>query len=92
MLHRTTYREIANRPRKRGKSRAPHRLLSLPSDGPVSRYVYRAKEAKHSGGLKALLYKHRRRSTLKSRVDNAVKQAVLAFALDNHADRNVGGS
>jgi hypothetical protein len=44
---------------------------------------YRVKEAKESGGLEALLHKDRRRSNLKNRVDDAVEQAVLAFALDN---------
>lgn len=46
---------------------------------------YRVKEAKESGGLEALLHKDRRRSNLKNRVDDAVEQAVLAFALDNPA-------
>jgi transposase InsO family protein len=46
---------------------------------------YRVKEAKESGGLEALLHKDRRRSNLKNRVDEAVEQAVLAFALDNPA-------
>jgi Winged helix-turn helix len=41
---------------------------------------YRVKEAKESGGLDALLHKDRRRSNLKNRVDDAVEQAVLAFA------------
>jgi len=46
---------------------------------------YRVKEAKESGGLEALLHKDRRRSNLKNRVDDAVEQAVLAFAIDNPA-------
>jgi len=46
---------------------------------------YRVKEAKESGGLEALLHKDRRRSNLKNRVDEAVEQAVLTFALDNPA-------
>ena len=46
---------------------------------------YGVKEAKESGGLEALLQKDRRRSNLKNRVDDAVEQAVLAFALDNPA-------
>lgn len=46
---------------------------------------YRVREAKESGGLEALLHKDRRRSNLKNRVDDAVEQAVLAFALDNPA-------
>jgi transposase InsO family protein len=46
---------------------------------------YRVKEAKETGGLEALLHKDRRRSNLKNRVDEAVEQAVLAFALDNPA-------
>jgi transposase InsO family protein len=46
---------------------------------------YRVKEAKESGGLEALLHKDRRRSNLKNRVDEAVEQAVLAFAIDNPA-------
>lgn len=46
---------------------------------------YRVKEAKESGGLEALLHKDRRRSNLKNRVDDAVEQAVLAFAIANPA-------
>jgi hypothetical protein len=51
---------------------------------------YRVKEAKESGGLEALLHKDRRRSNLKNRVDDAVEQAVLAFALDNPAAGQFG--
>lgn len=46
---------------------------------------YRVKEAKESGGIEALLQKDRRRPNLKNRVDEAVEQAVLQFALDNPA-------
>jgi hypothetical protein len=46
---------------------------------------YRVKEAKESGGLEALLHKDRRRPNLKNRVDEAVEQSVLAFALESPA-------
>ena len=46
---------------------------------------YRVKEAKENGGIEALLHKDRRRANLKNRVDEAVEQAILAFALDNPA-------
>src|SRR4029453_5577025 len=46
---------------------------------------YRVKEAKESGGLEALLHKDRRRANLKNRVDEAVEQAITAFALENPA-------
>lgn len=46
---------------------------------------YRVKEAKENGGLEALLHKDRRQANLKNRVDEAVEQAVLAFALENPA-------
>lgn len=46
---------------------------------------YRVKEAKEAGGLEALLHKDRRRANLKNRVDEAIEQAVLAFALENPA-------
>lgn len=46
---------------------------------------YRVKEAKETGGLEALLHKDRRRPNPKNRVDEAVEQAVLAFALENPA-------
>ena len=52
----------------------------------VSRVTfYRVKEAKENGGIEALLHKDRRRANLKNRVDEAVEQAILAFALDNPA-------
>src|SRR4051812_45267693 len=44
---------------------------------------YRVKEAKETGGLEALLHKNRRRANPKNRVDEAVEQAILAFALEN---------
>lgn len=46
---------------------------------------YRLKEAKETGGVEALLHQDRRRPNLKNRVDDAVEQAVLQFALDNPA-------
>ena len=46
---------------------------------------YRVKEAKESGGLEALLHKDRRRANLKNRVDEAVEQAIVGFALENPA-------
>src|SRR5512138_174986 len=46
---------------------------------------YRVKQAKESGGLEALLHKDRRCANLKNRVDEAVEQAIVAFALDNPA-------
>jgi transposase InsO family protein len=46
---------------------------------------YRVKEAKETGGLEALLHKDRRRANLKNRVDEAVEQAIIAFAVDNPA-------
>lgn len=46
---------------------------------------YRVKEAKESGGLEALLHKDRRRANPKNRVDEAVEQAIIAFAVDNPA-------
>jgi transposase InsO family protein len=46
---------------------------------------YRVKEARETGGLEALLHKDRRRANLKNRVDEAVEQAILAFAVDNPA-------
>jgi len=46
---------------------------------------YRVKEAKEAGGLEALLHKDRRRANLKNRMDEAVEQAILAFALENPA-------
>lgn len=46
---------------------------------------YRVKEAKESGGMEALLHRDRRRANLKNRVDEAVEQAILDFALDNPA-------
>lgn len=52
----------------------------------VSRDTFcRIKEAKESGGLEALLHKDRLRSNLKIRVDDAVEQAILAFAISNPA-------
>lgn len=46
---------------------------------------YRVKEAKESGGLEALLHKDRRRPNLKNRMEEAVEQAILTFAIDNPA-------
>jgi len=46
---------------------------------------YRVKDVKEGAGLEALPHKERRRSNLKNRVDDAVEQAVLAFAIDNPA-------
>lgn len=37
------------------------------------------------GGLEALLHKDRRRANLKNRVEEAVEQAMTAFALENPA-------
>jgi transposase InsO family protein len=46
---------------------------------------YRVRDAKEAGGMEALLHKDRRRPNFKNRVDDAIEQAVLAYALDNPA-------
>jgi len=46
---------------------------------------YRVKEAKENGGLEALLHKDRRQANLKNRVEGAVEEAILAFAIENPA-------
>jgi transposase InsO family protein len=46
---------------------------------------YRVKEAKENGGMEALLHKDRRRPNPKNRMDSAVEEAVLAYAVENPA-------
>ena len=46
---------------------------------------YRVKEAKENGGMEALLHKTRRRPNPKNRMDSAVEEAVLAYAVENPA-------
>lgn len=43
-------------------------------------YCYR--EAKENGGIEALLHKDRRRPNLTNRLDEAIEQAVLAYAIE----------
>lgn len=50
---------------------------------------YRYKEAKSTGGVEALLQKDRRRPNLKNRVDDAVEDAVLAYAIEQPAHGQV---
>ena len=49
---------------------------------------YRYREAKESGGIEALLHKDRRRPNLKNRLDEAIEQAVLAYAIEQPAPRS----
>jgi len=49
-------------------------------DGSVDTF-YRVKEANENGGIEALLHKSRRRPNLKNRMDSAVEDAVLAYAI-----------
>ena len=46
---------------------------------------YRVREAKENGGMEALLHKDRRRPNPKNRMDSAVEEAVLAYAVENPA-------
>ena len=46
---------------------------------------YRVKEARENGGIEALLHKDRRRPNPKNRMDSAVEEAVLAYAVENPA-------
>lgn len=46
---------------------------------------YRYHEAKAQGGVAALLHKDRRQPNLKNRVDEAIEQAVLAYAIEQPA-------
>lgn len=46
---------------------------------------YRYHEAKAQGGIAALLHKDRRQPNLKNRVDEAIEQAVLAYAIEQPA-------
>ena len=46
---------------------------------------YRYQEAKASGDIEALQHKNRRRTNFKNRVDEAIEQAVLAYALEQPA-------
>ena len=50
---------------------------------------YRYREAKSTGGVEALLQKDRRRPNLKNRVDDAVENAVLAYAIEQPAHGQV---
>lgn len=50
---------------------------------------YRYQQAAEQGGVEALLNQNRRVPNLKNRVDEKVEQAVLQFALDNPAFRQV---
>ncbi|MGY2238034.1 IS481 family transposase [Pseudomonas gingeri] len=50
---------------------------------------YRYQEAKATGGVEALLQKDRRRPNLKNRVDDAVEQTVLAYAIKQPAHGQV---
>jgi transposase InsO family protein len=50
---------------------------------------YRVKEAKENGGMEALLHKTRRRPNPKNRMDSAVEEAVLAYAVENPAAAQV---
>jgi len=53
---------------------------------------YRYKEAVDSGGKDALLEKTRKKPNLKNRVDDAVEQAVMAYAVDWPAHGQVRAS
>ncbi|MEN2865971.1 IS481 family transposase ISSde2 [Mannheimia haemolytica] len=46
---------------------------------------YRYQQAVEQGGVEALLNQNRRVPNLKNRVDEAIEQAVVKFALDNPA-------
>lgn len=50
---------------------------------------YRYQEAKSTGGVEALLHKDRRRPNLKNRVDHAIEDAVLAYAIEQPAHGQV---
>lgn len=50
---------------------------------------YRYQEAKASGGVEALLQKDRRRPNLKNRIDQAIENAVLAYAIEQPAHGQV---
>ena len=50
---------------------------------------YRYQQAAEQGGVEALLNQNRRVPNLKNSVDEKVEQAVLQFALDNPAFRQV---
>ena len=50
---------------------------------------YRYQEAKESGGIEALLHKDRRRPNLKNRIDQAIENAVLAYAIEQPAHGQV---
>lgn len=50
---------------------------------------YRYQEAKANGGVEALLQKDRRKPNLKNRVDEAVEQCVLAYAIEQPAHGQV---
>ena len=56
----------------------------------VSRDIfYRYQEAKANGGVEALLQKDRRKPNLKNRVDEAVEQCVLDYAIEQPAHGQV---
>lgn len=50
---------------------------------------YRYQEAKATGGIEALLHKDRRRPNLKNRIDSAIEDVVLAYALEQPAHGQV---
>lgn len=50
---------------------------------------YRYQEARAAGGVEALLHKDKRRPNLKNRVDEAIEQAILAYALEQPAHGQV---
>ena len=50
---------------------------------------YRYQEARATGGVEALLHKDKRRPNLKNRVDEAIEQAILAYALEQPAHGQV---
>ena len=50
---------------------------------------YRYQEAKANGGVEALLQKDRRKPNLKNRVDEAVEQCVLDYAIEQPAHGQV---
>lgn len=50
---------------------------------------YRYQEAKSTGGIEALLHRDRRHPNLKNRVDEAIEQAVLMYAIEQPAHGQV---
>lgn len=50
---------------------------------------YRYQQAKSSGGVEALLHKNKRTPNLKNRVDTAIEQAVLDYAIEQPAHGQV---